>query len=57
MRQEEFNEKVWKEYEELKRGAKIIIKFIVMFIILSSISSTITLLSLIGAQIIHNYIY
>ena len=54
MRQEEFNEKVWKEYEELKRGAKRITKFIVMFIILSS---TITLLSLIGAQIIHNYIY
>lgn len=54
MKQDEFNEKVWNEYEKLKRRLKRILKFIVMFITLSGI---ISILSIIGSQLIHSYIY
>ena len=54
MKQDEFNEKVWNEYEELKRRLKRALKIIAMFLILSGLISVI---SIIGAQLIYNYIY
>lgn len=54
MRQEEFNEKLWNEYEELKRRVKRILKRVIIFIILSGVIIT---LSMIGTLLIHNYIY